>query len=60
MVNRETIISNMCYTWRHDFGLIDQIERTKLWNAMAQIFDKDIAPLLNLNEFSKSDLCGND
>ena len=47
----------MCYTWRHDFGLdkdhdslssgVTAIERVLLWNAMAQIFDNDISPLLD-------------
>ena len=59
MKNREEIINSMCYTWRHDFGLdkhpdddsfvagMTAIERVILWNAMAQIFDNDISPLLN-------------
>ena len=59
MKTREEIINSMCYTWRHDFGLdkdpdddsisagMTAIERVILWNAMAQIFDNDISPLLN-------------
>ena len=59
MKTREEIINAMCYTWRHDFGLdkhpdddsfvagMTAIERVILWNAMAQIFDNDISPLLN-------------
>ena len=59
MKTREEIINSMCYTWRHDFGLdkhpnddsfvagMTAIERVLLWNAMAQIFDNDIFPLLN-------------
>ena len=58
MKTREEIINAMCYTWRHDFGLdkhpdddsfvagMTAIERVILWNAMAQIFDNDISPLL--------------
>ncbi len=56
MKTREEIINSMCYTWRHDFGLdkhhnnlssgMTAIERVLLWNAMAQIFDNDISPLL--------------
>ena len=50
----------MCYTHRHDYGLIKEAdpggyhfpwtsgmtedERLYLWNCMAQIFDNDIAP----------------
>jgi len=57
MKTREEIINSMCYTWRHDFGLdkdhdslssgVTAIERVLLWNAMAQIFDNDISPLLD-------------
>ena len=59
MKTREEIINSMCYTWRHDFGLdkhpdddsfvagMTAIERVILWNAMAQIFDNDISPLLD-------------
>jgi hypothetical protein len=59
MKTREEIITAMCYTYRHDYGLnkivgtgfADTItsgmtdnERQALWNQMAQIFDNDIAP----------------
>ena len=59
MKTREEIINAMCYTWRHDFGLdkhpdddsfvagMTAVERVILWNAMAQIFDNDISPLLD-------------
>ena len=57
MKTREEIINSMCYTWRHDFGLdkdhdslssgMTTMERVLLWNAMAQIFDNDISPLLD-------------
>lgn len=59
MKTREEIITSMCYTWRHDFGLnksqqaypfqagmTDQ-ERKDLWSQIAQIYDNDIAPLLS-------------
>ena len=49
----------MCYTYRHDFGLIvdndeamyslsgiTRNERQRIWNTMAQIYDNDIAPML--------------
>ena len=54
------MITSMCYTWRHDYGLtkepdpgghnfpgiagMTEQERKSLWNSMAQIFDNDIAP----------------
>ena len=62
MKSREEIITSMCYTFRHDFGLDKDIgngfiaelsagvtadERKFIWNQMAQIFDNDIQPLLN-------------
>jgi hypothetical protein len=59
-MTREEIITSMCYTWRHDYGLIKNEDpggytfpgasgmtvkdREHLWNQMAQIFDNDIAP----------------
>ena len=53
---RESIISNMCMTWRHDYGLqksdssplssgMTDEERKALWRDMAQIFDNDIMPV---------------
>lgn len=58
MKSREEIITSMCFTWRHDFGLnkdqqaypfragmTDQ-ERKDLWNQMAQVYDNDIAPAI--------------
>jgi len=62
---RNLIITNLCYTWRHDYGLdkdigngfisevsagMTQQERESLWKQMAQIFDNDIAPHM---EFKK-------
>lgn len=60
MKSREEIITSMCYTWRHDYGLVKhpdpggytfplesgmtEIERQALWKNMAQLFDNDIAP----------------
>jgi hypothetical protein len=59
MKTREQIITSMCYTWRHDYGLdksehdgpgglisagLTDTERKLLWRQMAQIFDNDIAP----------------
>lgn len=63
--NREKIITAMCMTWRHDFGIVKnnqantiadiiscgmtQIEREQLIEKMAQIFDNDIAPNMSFN-----------
>jgi hypothetical protein len=61
MKTREQIITSMCYTMRHDYGLnrdlsngfveelaagMTQPERAALWRQMAQIFDNDIAPYM--------------
>lgn len=62
MKTREQIITAMCYTYRHDYGLekhdapndyhlpfssgMRQEERLTLWNQMSQIFDNDIAPYM--------------
>ena len=58
---REGIITNMCYTWDHAFGVtrdadspdvIDNYmgytteERDFFWRQMAQIYDNDIAPFM--------------
>lgn len=60
MKTREEIITSMCYTFRHDYGLtknpdpggytfpgssgMTETERKALWMTMAQIFDNDIVP----------------
>ncbi len=60
MRTREQIITSMCYTYRHDYGLtitedvrmytlnsgVTETERKAIWNTMAQIFDNDIAPYM--------------
>lgn len=55
---RDGIITNMCYTWDHAFGMskdewgqgYTNEERHALWNRMAQIFDNDIAPCMQFKE----------
>jgi hypothetical protein len=72
MKTREEIITNMCYTMRHDYGLDKDIgngfiselsagmtkdEREVLWRQMAQLFDNDIAPYMEFRSWdSYSDL----
>ncbi len=59
MKSREEIITDMCYTYRHDYGL-DKLpsdppwtagmtpdERKGLYNTMSQIYEHNIEPLLN-------------
>ena len=49
----------MCYTWRHDYGLrkdnsatlnagMTESEARLMWQQMAQIFDNDIAPYMEI------------
>jgi hypothetical protein len=70
MKTREDIITSMCYTWRHDYGFTKEAdayplssgmtreEQQFLWRQMAQIFDNDIAPHMELkNEQSNSSTC---
>ena len=59
MKTRDEIITAMCLTWRHDYGLerrehdgpgglismgLTEHQRQSLWNQMAQVFDNTIAP----------------
>ena len=56
IMTREQIITDMCMTYRHDYGLdrkpedppwvagMTESERKGLWNTMAQIYDNNIAP----------------
>jgi len=66
MKTREQIITGMCMTYRHDYGLTKEtdpggydfpfasgmtvLERKALWNQMAQIFDNDILPYMKFRE----------
>lgn len=58
---REQIITAMCYTSRHDYGLEKDLvngyvselsagmtkqEQQSLWTQMAQLFDNNIAPYM--------------
>ena len=67
-MTREQIINNMCYTYRHDYGLtisdddkmytlnsgVTELERKYIWQQMTQIFDNDIAPYMDFkNELQK-------
>ena len=57
-MNREEIITDMCYTYRQDYGLdklptdppwtagMTKEDREGLYNTMAQIYDNNIKPLL--------------
>jgi hypothetical protein len=58
MQTREQIITDMCYTYRHDYGLdkdpndpswlsgMTPDERKELYNIMAQLYDDNIKPFI--------------
>ena len=62
MKTRDEIITSMCYTYRHDYGLnkdpsdppwvagMTDLERKGLWLTMSQIFDNDIVPFMKMKE----------
>ena len=60
-MDREQLITDMCLTFRHDYGLVisedermyslnsgmTELERQGLFNTMSQVFDHNIAPLVD-------------
>jgi hypothetical protein len=66
MKTREQIITDMCYTYRLDYGLdkdpngpswlsgMTPDERKGLWDTMAQIYDNDIQPIMDLKNGKSS------
>ena len=66
MKTREEIITDMCYTYRHDYGLnkdpndpswlsgMTPDERKGLYETMAQIYDNDIKPIMDLKNGKSS------
>lgn len=42
----ERLISGMCMTWRHDYGLLEGSERDGLRRSMQQIYQHDIIPFV--------------
>jgi hypothetical protein len=61
MKNKEQIITDMCYTYRHDYGLdkdpnspswcagMTPDERKGLYNTMLQIYENNIEPLIKVH-----------
>lgn len=76
MKTREQIVTDMCYTERHDYGLDRVIsdgtftelisfgmtdeERESLWNQMSQLFDNCIAPHMKFKIADSRKYCGNE
>lgn len=55
-LTREQIITSMCYTHDHGYGLEPEEVQTAMWNQMAQIFDNDIAPYMEFNKEVRKEL----
>lgn len=45
--DRKKIVTGMCFTWRHDYGLMEAREKETLYACMDQVFEHDIKPLLD-------------
>lgn len=66
IMTREQIITDMCISYRHDYGLnrspedppwvagMTNDERKGLWDTMAQIYDNNIAPNMILKNGKSS------
>ena len=69
-MTKEEIITDMCYTWRHDYGLdkkpdpsfmglisagMTDLERQSLYKQMEQLYNHHIQPLVDeINELRTS------
>ena len=42
----ETLIDQMCMTWRHDFGVLSEAEREGLRVSMRQVYQHEIEPFV--------------
>ena len=66
MKNKEEIISDMCYTYRHDFGLrkgpdepswtagMTEQDAKMLYKVMEQIYNNNIEPIIEQLKGSKN------
>jgi len=46
MRTKTNIIDNMCYAYRHDFGLLDEKEKESIKLTMSQIYKHCFYPIL--------------
>ena len=65
MKTKEEIITDMCYTYRHDYGLrkehgepnwtsgMTEQDAKMLYKTMEQIYNNDIEPFMELKNASK-------
>jgi hypothetical protein len=59
MKSKEEVVTDMCYTYRHDYGIdkdpkgpswvagMTKQEREMLYKTMEQIYDNNLAPVIN-------------
>lgn len=48
-MEKSDIILDMCYTYRHDYGLLNLEEAQVIYNTMKELFEKCIEKHLNLD-----------
>jgi hypothetical protein len=71
MKTRQQMITSMCHTWRHDYGILKHsddklgagmtfVEQQQLWNKMAQVFDHDVEPYITRHIPDSRSICDND
>lgn len=53
MKTREEIITGMCYTFRHDYGILDSHEQRVIHTIMSQIFDNEIKPYMEFRSWDE-------
>ena len=50
MKNKENIIHDMCITYRHDYGLLPEEEKSTIIRKMRQLYDNCIEPHMKMKE----------
>lgn len=58
MKTREEIITGMCYTFRHDYGILDSHEQRVIQTIMSQIFDNEIKPYMEFRSWADGSVYG--
>ena len=55
-IEEQQLINSMCYTWRHDFGLLSEDDRKALYSNMESVYFHHIKPLLEKNDKDKKEI----
>lgn len=50
MKTKEDIIRDMCITYRHDYGLLPEEERSFVFRRMSQLYDNCIEPHMKMKD----------